>query len=81
MSIKKNDRHYKCQSVFGANVSFNSWLTPLTDLLFSEKDSGMHTGMILIDLQKIFDTLDCKTHFEKMTYLDFETPVIENFEF
>ena len=41
----------------------------------------MHTGMILIDLQKTFDILDYKTHFEKMTCLDFKTPVTENFEY
>ena len=78
--LKKSDLFYKYRSVFGANVSFNSWLIPLTDLLFSDIDSGMHTDMTLIHLQKTFDTLDYKTHFKKMTCLDFKTPVIENFE-
>ena len=40
----------------------------------------MHTGMILIDLQKTSDTLDYKSHFEKITCLDFKTSIIKNFE-
>ena len=40
----------------------------------------MHTGMILIDLQKTSDTLDYKSHFEKITCLDFKTSIIKNVE-
>ena len=44
------------------------------DFVVTDMDKGMHTGMILIDFQKVFDTLDHKTP------LDFKTPVIKCFE-
>ena len=44
-------------------------------------NKGIHTGMILIDLQKALDTLDYKILIEKMTCLDFKTSVITWFEF
>lgn len=40
----------------------------------------MHTGMILIDLKKAFNTLDDKTLLEKMTCLGFKALVIKRFE-
>ena len=44
------------------------------DFVVKDMDKGMHTGMILIDFQKVFDTLDYKTP------LDFKTPVTKCFE-
>ena len=40
----------------------------------------MHTGMILIDVKKAFNTLDDKTLLEKMTCLGFKALVIKRFE-
>lgn len=40
----------------------------------------MHTGMILINLKKAFNTLDDKTLLEKMTCLGFKALVIKRFE-
>ena len=40
----------------------------------------MHTGMILVDLQKAFDTLDHGLLLEKMKYFGFRTSVIKCFE-
>ena len=40
----------------------------------------MHTGMILVDLQKGFDTLDYGVLLEKMKYFGFRTPAIKWFE-
>ena len=40
----------------------------------------MHTGMILINLKKAFNTLDDKTLLEKMTCLGFKALVIKQFE-
>ena len=55
-------------------------LVQLTDFVLTDMDKGKHAGMILIDLQKAFDTLDHKILLEKMTYLSFKTPVIKWFE-
>ena len=40
----------------------------------------MHTGMILVDLQKWFDTLDHQVLFEKIKYFGFRASVIKWFE-
>ena len=40
----------------------------------------MHIGMILVDLQKAFDTLDRGVLLEKMKYFGFRTSVIKWFE-
>ena len=52
----------------------------LTGFVLTSKDKGMHTGMILIHLHKLFDTLDHKFRLEKMICLGFKTPVIKRFE-
>ena len=31
-------------------------------MILNGADNGKHTGIILIDLQKVFDTLDHKVH-------------------
>ena len=41
----------------------------------------MLTGMILVDLQKAFDTLDHGVLLEKMKYFGFRASVIKRFEF
>ena len=41
----------------------------------------MHTSMILVDLQKAFDTLDHGVLLEKMKYFGFRASVIKRFEF
>ena len=43
-------------------------------------DKQMHTGMILVDLQKAFDTLDHGVLLEKIKYFGFRASVIKWFE-
>ena len=43
-------------------------------------DKGIHTGMILVDLQKKSNKLDHKNLLEKMSCLGFKTSVIKQFE-
>ena len=43
------------------------------------QDKGMHTGMILTELQEAFKTLDLKIILKKMKCLAFKISVIESF--
>ena len=51
-------RFYAFQSFFRADHSTDTALTFLADILRFNMDDGLYTGMILIDLQKAFDTVD-----------------------
>ena len=42
-------------------------------------DKGFHIGMILVDLQKAFDTLD-HTFLQKMEYMGFKESIIKWFQ-
>ena len=43
-------------------------------------DNGQHTGMILIDLQNAFDTLDANIFTKKMECVGFKKPVTKWFK-
>ena len=43
-------------------------------------DKGQHTGMILIDLEKAFDTLDHNVLLKQMECVGFKKPVIKWFK-
>ena len=43
-------------------------------------DKGFHTGMILVDLQKVFDTLDHTVLLQKMECISFKESVIKWFQ-
>ena len=49
---------YRYQSGFRKNHSTDTCLSYLTDKILTGFDSGLLTGMILIDLQKAFDTIN-----------------------
>ena len=69
------DKHgllYKFQSGFRKKFSTDSCLVQLSDFIINGMDKGLHTGMILIDLQKAFDTLDHDILLEKMECLGFK---------
>ena len=56
--LDKNNIIYTYQSGFRSNHSTNSCLSYLTNKVQQGFDKGTLTGMILIDLQKAFDTID-----------------------
>lgn len=60
--------------------STDSCLTHLTDKIQEGCDSGCHTGMILIDLQKAFDTIDHEILLQKLSYLKFSPEAISWFK-
>ena len=71
---------YMYQSGFRTNHSTDLCLAQLIDFVATGMDKQMDTGMILVDLQKAFDTLDHGVLLEKMKYFGFRASVIKWFE-
>ena len=76
----ENNILYKYQSGFRKNHSTDSCLSYLNDKILQGFDSGKITGMILIDLQKAFDTIDHKILLDKLVYIGFSKNAIEWFK-
>ena len=70
---------YKYQSGFRTNHSTNSCLSYLSNKIQNGFEEGKFTGMILIDLQKAFDTIDHEILLLKMKYLGFAESTINWF--
>ena len=58
---------YKYQSGFRAKHSTDLCLSYLNDKILKDFDNTVFTGMVLIDLQKTFDTIDHNILLEKYT--------------
>ena len=78
--LNKKKLIYMYQSGFRANHSTDLCLAQLIDFVATGMDKQMHTSMILVDLQKAFDTLGHGVLLEKMKYFGFRAPVIKWFE-
>ena len=63
--LKGNNLLYNYRSEFRANNSTILYLSFLTDKILKRFDKGVITGVILIDLQKAFDTITHENHFKK----------------
>ena len=59
------------QSGFRTNHLTDLCLAHLIDVVATGMGKQMHTGMILVDLQKVSDTLDHGVLLEKMKYFGF----------
>ena len=70
----------KYQSGFRKNYSIDTSLSYLTDKILAGFDSGLLTGIILIDLQKAFDTINHQILLRKMTSLGFSNHSIMRFQ-
>ena len=71
---------YKYQSGFRKNHSTDTSLSYLTNKIMTGFDSGLLTGMILIDLQKAFDTINHDILLKKMASLGFSNHSIKWFQ-
>ena len=58
--LQGNELLYRYQSGFRANHSTYPCLSQLTNLILNVAENEKHTGMILIDFQNAFETLDHK---------------------
>ena len=74
--LDENKIIYKFQSGFRKNFSTDSCLSYLNNKIVTGFESGQYTGMILIDLQKAFDTIDHEILINKMEFLGFSKNVI-----
>ena len=70
-SLDKHKVLYKFQSRFRKNHSTDFCLSYLTDKISNRFNSGFLTGIILIDLQKAFDTIDHYILLQKLPLLRF----------
>ena len=69
--MSKNKLLYRFQSGFRKNYSTNTCLGYLTDKITPGFEKGLFTGMILIDLQKAFDTIDHQILLKKLNIYAF----------
>ncbi len=67
--LSQNDLLYQFQSGFRTGFSTDSCLVHLTDYIRLEMDKGNYTGMVLLDLQKAFDTVNHSILLMKMRAL------------
>ena len=74
--LDENKILYTYQSGFRKHYSTDTCLSYLTDRVRNGFEKGSLTGMILIDLQKAFDTIDHKILTEKMSCLGFAESTI-----
>ena len=75
--LSDEDILYNYQSGFRGNHSTNLCLSFLTDKVLKGFDEGLLTGMILIDLQKAFDTIDHEILLQKLKAIKFSKNIIK----
>ena len=78
--LNKKKIGYIYHSIFRTNHLTDFCLVQLIDFVLAGMDKQMHTGMILVDLQEAFYTLNHEVLFEKMKYFGFQKSVIKWFE-
>ena len=78
--LSDEDILYNYQSGFRGNHSTNLCLSFLTDKILKGFDEGLLTGMISINLQKAFDTIDHEILLQKLKAINFSESTIKWFK-
>lgn len=71
---------YEYQSGFRSAYSTDTCLINLTDYIKQEQDKGRFIGMVLLDLQKAFDTVDHRILLQKLEALGLQKSAIDWFQ-
>ena len=71
---------YEFQSGFRSAYSTDTCLVHLTDYVKQEQDKGHYIGMVLLDLQKAFDTVDHRILLKKLEALGLQKSAIDWFQ-
>ena len=74
--LDENRILYRYQSGFRAHHSTDTCLSYLSDKILQGFETGKFIGMILIDQQKAFDTIDHNIFLDKLGYLGFSKSAI-----
>ena len=74
--LDENKILYRFQSGFKKNFSRDSCFSYLNNKVATGFESGLYAGMILIDLQRAFDTINHEILINQMEYLRFSKDVI-----
>ena len=74
--LSNNEILYNNQSGFRKNHLTDSCLTFLHDKILKGSDKGLMTGIIMIDLQKAFDTIDHDILLKKLSAIGFSNHTI-----
>ena len=78
--LEKYEIIFDYQSGFRSKHSVNTCLAHLSNQILKGFEARKSTGMILIDLQKAFDTLDHQILLKKQKYIGFSTETVRWFE-
>jgi hypothetical protein len=78
--LKNNNLLYKLQSGFRSCFSTDTCLMYLTDYIKMEMGKGNYTGMVMLDLQKAFDTVDHKILLYKLSAMGMSQKTVKWFE-